>query len=248
MIVIEKLEKSFNGRPVLTGLDLTIKDGESLVVIGRSGCGKSVLLKHVIGLMRPDSGHVYINGDDLTAMGEKELNQLRTRFGMVFQGAALFDSLSVGENVALPLREHKDLSEDEIKARVREKLKLVELEGVEDARPSSLSGGMKKRVGLARAIAMDPEFVLYDEPTTGLDPIMADAINSLIRNLQQRLSITSVAVTHDMTSAYRIGDRIAMLHGGKIIYHGTPEQVRNCEDPVVCQFITGSASGPITQS
>ena len=167
---------------------------------------------------------------------------------MVFQGAALFDSFSVGENVALPLREHTDLPEEEIGRRVSEKLRLVELEGVENARPSSLSGGMKKRVGLARAIAMDPEFVLYDEPTTGLDPIMADAINSLIRNLQKKLSITSVAVTHDMTSAYRIGDRIAMLHDGKIIYQGTPEQVRNCEDSRVCQFITGSASSPITNS
>jgi phospholipid/cholesterol/gamma-HCH transport system ATP-binding protein len=248
MIVIEKLEKSFNGRPVLTGLDLEIKDGESLVVIGRSGCGKSVLLKHVIGLMQPEKGHVYINGSDLTKMKEKDLNKLRKKFGMVFQGAALFDSLSVGENVALPLREHTNLSDSEIGERVRGKLSLVELEGIEDARPSSLSGGMKKRVGLARAIAMDPEIVLYDEPTTGLDPIMADAINSLIRNLQERLSITSVAVTHDMTSAYRIGDRIAMLHDGKIIYQGTPEQVRDCEDARVCQFISGSASGPITDS
>ncbi len=248
MIVIERLEKSFNGQPVLRGLDLEIKDGQSLVIIGRSGCGKSVLLKHVIGLMQPDRGHVYINGSDLTRMSEKDLNRLRTKFGMVFQGAALFDSLSVGENVALPLREHTHLSDTEIRKLVSEKLGLVELEGVEDARPSSLSGGMKKRVGLARAIAMDPEIVLYDEPTTGLDPIMADAINSLIRSLQKKLSITSVAVTHDMRSAYRIGDSIAMLHDGKIIYQGTPEQVRNCPDPRVCQFISGNASGPITDS
>ncbi|KPJ59414.1 MAG: ABC transporter [Latescibacteria bacterium DG_63] len=248
MIVIEGLEKSFDGRPVLRGLDLTIQDGESLVVIGRSGCGKSVLLKHLIGLMRPESGHVYIDGNDLTTMREEQLNELRKRFGMVFQGAALFDSLSVGENVALPLREHTRLSEKDIRKRVSEKLGLVELEGIEDARPSSLSGGMKKRVGLARAIAMDPEFVLYDEPTTGLDPIMADAINSLIRNLQKKLSITSVAVTHDMRSAYRIADKIAMLHDGKIIYKGTPDEIRRCQDSRVCQFISGSASGPITDS
>lgn len=248
MIVIEKLEKSFGEQSVLKELDLTIQDGESLVVIGRSGCGKSVLLKHIIGLMRPERGHIYINGHDVTIMSETELNELRRRFGMVFQGAALFDSLSVAENVALPLREHTVLSEKEIVERVTEKLRLVELEGVEAARPASLSGGMKKRVGLARAMAMDPEFVLYDEPTTGLDPVMADAINSLIRNLQKKLSITSVAVTHDMTSAYKIGDRIAMLHDGKVIYQGTPEQVRNCENAIVCQFITGSASGPITSS
>jgi phospholipid/cholesterol/gamma-HCH transport system ATP-binding protein len=248
MIVIEKLEKSFNGQRVLRELDLTIQSRESLVVIGRSGCGKSVLLKHVIGLMRPDGGHVYIDSDDVTAMSEPELNVLRKRFGMVFQGAALFDSLTVGENIALPLREHTTLSEGEILDRVRGKLRLVGLEGIEGASPASLSGGMKKRVGLARAIAMDPEFVLYDEPTTGLDPIMADAINTLIRTLQRQLSITSVAVTHDMRSAYRIGDTIAMLHDGKIIYKGTPDEIRKCEDPIVCQFITGNASGPMSQS
>jgi len=248
MIAIEKLEKSFNGHRVLNGLDLTIQSGESLVVIGRSGCGKSVLLKHIIGLMRPDRGHVYVDQNDVTTMGEIELNELRKRFGMVFQGAALFDSLTVGENIALPLREHTSLSESEIRERVKEKLRLVELEGIEGASPSSLSGGMKKRVGLARAIAMDPEFVLYDEPTTGLDPIMADAINALIRSLQGRLSITSVAVTHDMRSAYKIGDKIAMLHDGKIIYEGTPDEIRKCEDAVVCQFISGSASGPMTNS
>lgn len=248
MIVIERLEKSFNGQRVLRGLDLTIQAGESLVVIGRSGCGKSVLLKHIIGLMRPDSGHVYIDGKDVTVMNETELNELRKRFGMVFQGAALFDSLTVGENVALPLREHTPLSENEILDRVKEKLGLVGLEGIEGAGPASLSGGMKKRVGLARAMAMDPEFILYDEPTTGLDPIMADAINDLIRSLQEKLSITSVAVTHDMRSAYKIGDKIAMLHDGKIIYEGTPDEIRKCEDATVCQFITGSASGPMTNS
>jgi phospholipid/cholesterol/gamma-HCH transport system ATP-binding protein len=246
VIVVKELEKSFDSKRVLNGLDLTITDGESLVVIGRSGCGKSVLLKHIIGLMKPDNGHIYIDERDITVMREDELSELRKRFGMVFQGAALFDSLSVAENVALPMREHGQMSEDVIRDRVKEKLRLVGLEGIEDVHPASLSGGMKKRVGLARAMAIDPEFILYDEPTTGLDPIMADAINDLIRNLQKKLSITSVAVTHDMRSAYKIGDRIAMLHDGKIIYEGSPKDIQKCEDPVVCQFITGSASGPLT--
>jgi len=248
MISIDRLEKSFNGQQVLKGLDLKIDTGESMVVIGRSGCGKSVLLKHIIGLIQPDRGHVYVDGRDVGSMGEIELITLRKRFGMVFQGAALFDSLSVGENIALPLREHTHLSEDEIRERVKEKLRLVGLAGVENASPASLSGGMKKRVGLARAIAMDPEIVLYDEPTTGLDPIMADAINDLIRDLQENLSITSVSVTHDMKSAYKIGDRIAMLHDGRIIYEGTPDDIRKCENAVVCQFISGSATGPLTDS
>jgi phospholipid/cholesterol/gamma-HCH transport system ATP-binding protein len=246
VITIEKLVKSFGDQEVLTGLDLSVRDGESLVIIGRSGCGKSVLLKHIIGLMRPDSGHIYIGDRDVTTMREVELNELRKKFGMVFQGAALFDSLTVAENVALPMREHGVMSEEEIRSRVSEKLKLVGLEDIETLRPASLSGGMKKRVGLARAMAIDPEFILYDEPTTGLDPIMADAINDLIRRLQETLSITSVSVTHDMKSAYRIADRIAMLHSGRIIYDGTPKDIQKCEDPVVCQFISGSASGPLT--
>ena len=248
MIVVKELQKCFGSKKVLNGLDITITDGESMVIIGRSGCGKSVLLKHIIGLLRPDSGHIYIDERDITSMNEAELSGLRKRFGMVFQGAALFDSLTVAENVALPMREHGQMSEKMIRDRVKEKLGLVGLEGVEDVHPASLSGGMKKRVGLARAMAIDPEFILYDEPTTGLDPIMADAINELIRNLQRKLSITSVAVTHDMRSAYKIGDRIAMLHGGKIIYEGTPKELQKCEDPVVCQFISGSASGPLTDS
>ncbi|MBN1504713.1 MAG: ABC transporter ATP-binding protein [Candidatus Eisenbacteria bacterium] len=248
MIVVKQLEKRFGGKRVLNGVDLTITDGESLVVIGRSGCGKSVLLKHIIGLLKPDRGHIFIDERDITVMRDAELNELRKRFGMVFQGAALFDSMTVAENVALPMREHAHMPEETIHDRVAEKLQLVGLEGVENVRPASLSGGMKKRVGLARAMAIDPEFILYDEPTTGLDPIMADAINDLIRSLQKRLAITSVAVTHDMRSAYRIGDRIAMLHDGKIIYEGTPKEIQKCEDPVVCQFISGSASGPLTDA
>jgi phospholipid/cholesterol/gamma-HCH transport system ATP-binding protein len=248
VIIVKQLEKRFGAQKVLNGLDLTITDGESLVIIGRSGCGKSVLLKHIIGLLRPDSGHIFIDERDITAMNDVELNELRKRFGMVFQGAALFDSMTVAENVALPMREHARMSERAIRDRVTEKLRLVGLEGVEGVHPASLSGGMKKRVGLARAMAIDPEFILYDEPTTGLDPIMADAINDLIRSLQKKLAITSVAVTHDMRSAYKIGDRIAMLHDGKIIYEGTPTEIQKCEDPMVCQFIAGSASGPLTDS
>ncbi len=248
MIIVKQLEKSFAGKKVLNGLDLTITDGESLVIIGRSGCGKSVLLKHIIGLLRPDSGHIFIDERDITVMKDAELSELRKRFGMVFQGAALFDSMTVAENVALPMREHARMPESEIRGRVTEKLRMVGLEGVEDVHPASLSGGMKKRVGLARAMAIDPEFILYDEPTTGLDPIMADAINDLIRSLQKKLTITSVAVTHDMRSAYKIGDRIAMLNEGKIIYEGTPQEIQKCEDPAVCQFISGSGSGPLTDS
>jgi len=248
VIVVKQLEKKFGAKKVLNGLDLTITDGESLVIIGRSGCGKSVLLKHIIGLLKPDSGHIFIDERDITAMKDAELNELRKRFGMVFQGAALFDSMTVAENVALPMREHSRMTEAAIRERVTEKLSMVGLEGVEDVHPASLSGGMKKRVGLARAMAIDPEFILYDEPTTGLDPIMADAINDLIRSLQRKLAITSVAVTHDMRSAYKIGDKIAMLHDGKIIYEGAPKEIQKCEDPVVCQFISGSASGPLTDS
>jgi phospholipid/cholesterol/gamma-HCH transport system ATP-binding protein len=247
VIIVKQLQKSFAGKKVLDGLDLTITDGESLVIIGRSGCGKSVLLKHIIGLLRPDSGHIFIDERDITVMKDAELSELRKRFGMVFQGAALFDSMTVAENVALPMREHARMPESEIRGRVTEKLRMVGLEGVEDVHPASLSGGMKKRVGLARAMAIDPEFILYDEPTTGLDPIMADAINDLIRSLQKKLTITSVAVTHDMRSAYKIGDRIAMLHEGKIIYEVRP-RIQKCEDPAVCQFISGSVSGPLTDS
>jgi len=217
-----------------------------MVVIGGSGSGKSVLMKHVIGLLRPDSGQVLIDGQDITKLSEAELNELRKRFGMLFQGAALFDSLSVWENVGFSLLEHTDLDEAEIRRIVAEKLRMVGLEGIEDMRPAELSGGMKKRVGLARAIAMSPEILLYDEPTTGLDPIMADVINDLILEMKRKLQVTSLTITHDMKSAYKIADRIAMLYRGKIIQVGTPEEIKNSPNPVVQQFITGSAVGPIT--
>lgn len=237
--------KSFEENIVLDNVDMEIKSRETIVVIGRSGCGKSVLLKHIIGLMRPDRGKIYIDNLEITGMNERELNKVREKFGMLFQSAALFDSLTVGENVAFGLRRQTDMNNEEIEKIVREKLALVELENVQDMKPAELSGGMRKRVGLARAIAMDPHIVLYDEPTTGLDPIMADAINNLIIDLQKKLDITSIVVTHDMVSAYKIADRIAMLYEGKIIDIGIPDEIRNTKNPVVKQFITGSAHGPI---
>ena len=244
-IKIVDIEKSFGDNKVLRGTNLSIKKGETIVIIGRSGCGKSVLLKHMIGLLKPDRGEVYVNGMEVTALGQGRLFELRQKFGMLFQSSALFDSLTVWENVGLGLIKHTDLSKEEIRSRAAEKLALVGLRGIEDVKPAELSGGMKKRVGLARAIAMDPEIVLYDEPTTGLDPIMADVINELICNLKRTLSITSVVVTHDMTSAYKIGDRIAMLYEGQIIYDGTPEDVKCCGHPVIQQFVEGRAEGPI---
>lgn len=245
MIEIKDVFKSFRDNHVLKGVDLTIKKGETIVIIGRSGCGKSVLLKLIMGLLKPDAGKIFISGDEITSWNDNQLNKLRQRFGMLFQASALFDSMTVDENVGLGLREHTGLSEEQISQKVKEKLKLVGLSGVEEQKPAELSGGMKKRVGLARAIAMDPEYVLYDEPTTGLDPIMADVINDLIIRLRNTLSITSIAVTHDIVSAYKIADRIAMLYDGNIIFVGTPEELKNTDSPVVRQFIEGSAEGPI---
>jgi len=245
MIEIKEVYKSFGNNQVLNGVDLNINQGETIVILGRSGCGKSVLLKHIIGLMKPDKGQIFIDGEEITAYSYEKLSNLRRKFGMLFQGAALFDSMTVEENVGLGLTEHTALSREKIKEIVKEKLRLVGMAGVENLKPAELSGGMKKRVGLARAIAMDPEFVLYDEPTTGLDPIMADVINELVISLRNTLKITSIAVTHDIVSAYKIADRIAMLYEGKIIWVGTPQETKNSTDPVVMQFIHGSSVGPI---
>jgi phospholipid/cholesterol/gamma-HCH transport system ATP-binding protein len=245
VIEIRNLVKNFGDQPVLRGLDLTIQTGESIVIIGRSGCGKSVLLKQLIGLLYPDSGEILIDGEDLTLMDEKELYKTRHKFGVLFQSAALFDSMTVEENISLGLREHTNLPADQIAAIVTAKLTMVGLPGIEKAKPSELSGGMRKRVGLARAIAMDPQYVLYDEPTTGLDPIMADIINEMIIRLNEQLKVTSIVVTHDMTSAYKIADRIVMLHRGIIIFDGTPEQVKKTDNLVVRQFVEGRAEGPI---
>jgi phospholipid/cholesterol/gamma-HCH transport system ATP-binding protein len=246
MIEIADLHKSFGSLQVLRGVNLTVEKGESMTVIGGSGSGKSVLIKHIIGLLFPDKGQVTVAGQVLNDLDEQQLNELRKKFGMLFQMAALFDSLTVWENVGFGLKQHTQLSDAEIRAVATEKLALVGLKDVEDKMPSELSGGMKKRVGLARAIAMDAAIILYDEPTTGLDPIAADAINDLIVGLRKKLGVTSVAITHDMHSAYKISDRIAMLYKGEILEVGTPDQIRNTTNPIVRQFITGSAVGPIT--
>lgn len=248
MIEIINLCKSFNEHQVLEDLNLIIKEGETQVIIGRSGCGKTVLLKHIVGMLRPDSGQVIVDNQDITRFNEEEFNRLRLKFGMLFQGSALFDSLTVGENVGFTLYEHSDLDELTIAKRVKESLELVGLRGVEKLMPAELSGGMKKRVGLARAICARPGIILYDEPTTGVDPIMADAINTLIRQLHDKLEVTSIAVTHDMVSAYKIADRISMLYDGQIIESATPLEIKKSKNPIVQQFITGAAHGPITGS
>ncbi len=246
MIEIKNICRSFGSHKVIDGLDLTINTGESMVIIGRSGCGKSVLLKHMIGLLKPDSGSVMVNGVDMAKAGSRTLNDVRKDFGMLFQGAALFDSLNVFENVSFRLIEHTDMSIDDMKKRVAECLAMVGLRGIENVKPAALSGGMKKRVGLARAISMEPKIILFDEPTTGVDPVTGDLINNLIRGLHDTLKTTSVTVTHDMKSAYRIADRIAMLYDRKIIAIGTPDEIKNSDDPVVRQFINGDSKGPIT--
>ena len=246
MIKIKNLHKSFNGQEVLRGVNLHIKKGETIVIIGRSGCGKSVLLKHLIGLLYPDMGEVIVDGNEVSDMQGKTLDEFRKNFGMLFQGAALFDSLNVFENVGFAYLEHSKLPMEEIKVQVEKALSSVDLADVGDKMPAELSGGMKKRVGLARAICNHPKIILYDEPTTGLDPIMSDMINDLIIRLHTQLKVTSVVVTHDMTSAYKVGTKIAMLYDGKIISVGTPDEIKNTSDPIVRQFITGAANGPIT--
>lgn len=245
MIEIIDLRKSFGRNHVLRGANLKVEKGESMVVIGGSGSGKSVLIKHIIGTLKPDSGSVLIDGVDIANLSENELYETRKRFGMLFQMSALFDSMKVWENVAFALMRHGKLKEKDAKEIAGEKLRMVGLIGAENLMPSELSGGMKKRVGLARAIAHSPEILLYDEPTTGLDPIMADAINDLIIEMKQKLLVTSVAITHDMRSAYKIADRIAMLYEGRIIATGTPDEIKNTDNATVRQFITGSAVGPI---
>ena len=241
MIEVCELKKSFGPQPTLDGVSFGIEKGDSLVIIGRSGCGKSVLLKHIIGLLQPDSGRVVIDGEDITQMNERDLIRVRSKFGMVFQGAALFDSMSVAENVSFALRRQKKFTEKEITQKVAEALEMVELPGVEKKKPSELSGGMRKRVGLARAIIYQPEIVLYDEPTTGLDPIVSDSIDKLIIRVRESLKVTTVVVTHDMRSARRVGRRIVMLHNKRIYVTGTPDDIFTSNDPVVKQFINGIA-------
>jgi phospholipid/cholesterol/gamma-HCH transport system ATP-binding protein len=248
MIELIDVYKSFNHHQVLNGVSLKINTGETRVIIGRSGCGKSVTLKIITGILSPDKGTAIVDGKDVTKLRGKELDQLRFNIGLVFQGGALFDSLTVYENVGFVLREYGSLDEKEIRKRVSESLSLVALEGIEELKPAELSGGMKKRVALARALCMRPKIILYDEPTTGVDPITADAINNLICEVRDKLKVTSIVVTHDMVSAYKVADKISMLYQGKIIEEGTPEEIVSTKNPVVYQFTSGSSQGPITES
>jgi len=237
MIKVEGLYKSFGEKKVLQGASLEVQRGESMVVIGGSGTGKSVLIKCIIGLLKPDAGKAYVNGQEVTSMKERALNEMRKMCGMLFQGGALFDSMLVWENVGFGLKEHTRMKDEEIREVAIEKLKLVGLPDVADLKPSELSGGMMKRVSLARAICMDPEILFYDEPTTGLDPIMADVINNLIISLKKKINVTSIAITHDMVSAYKIADKIAMLYEGRIIEVGTPDEIRTSETEIVKHFV-----------
>lgn len=241
MIEVRDLHKSFGPQRVLNGTTLRIQKGESVVIIGRSGGGKSILLKHIIGLLHPDAGEVVIDGENISAMNERQLLNVRRKFGMLFQSAALFDSMTVAENVGFVLSRDRSCTAQEVAKKVAEALEMVELPGIEQKKPAELSGGMRKRVGLARAIVYRPEIVLYDEPTTGLDPVVSDSIDQLIVNVRERLHVTTVAVTHDMRSARRIGQRIMMLHEGRIYFEGTPDAVFGSTDPVVERFVAGVA-------
>ena len=245
MIKIIDLKKYFNSKKVLDGVNLEIEKGKITVIIGRSGEGKSVLIKHIIGLLKPDFGEIFLDGQDITKMTERELNEVHRRFGMLFQGAALFDSMTVGENVAFPLREHTEMPENDLKNIIIEKLRKVGLKNVENMMPADLSGGMKKRVGLARAISMDPEIVLFDEPTTGLDPVMSDNIATLILDTQRDLKTTYIVITHDIPLTYKIADKIAMLHEGRIVEQGDVDYMKSSPNPILRQFLEGRSEGPI---
>ncbi len=239
-IIASGIEKSFDGKQVLRGLSLEVNEGETVVVLGGSGEGKSVFLRHLNGLLRPDAGEVIVGGITLNQLNEYQLGAIRKQVGMVFQSSALFDSLTVYENVSFPLTEYTDYSENEVRDRVRELLQMLELEGTEVLYPAELSGGMKKRVALARALALEPKALLYDEPTSGLDPIVARKINLLMRHLQNRLGLTSVAVTHDLRSALMVGDRFALLHGGKFRVIGTETEIRSSRDELMQEFLTAA--------
>jgi phospholipid/cholesterol/gamma-HCH transport system ATP-binding protein len=239
MISVRQLTKTLGSQQVLRGIDLEIATGETCVIIGRSGCGKSVLLKHLIGLFQPTSGEVWVEGEEITHLAERQLGGIRKKLGMLFQSGALFDSMNVEENLAFPLREAGVKSEREIRERVSEALEMVDLAGEQKKMPEKLSGGMRKRVGLARTIVGRPGCILYDEPTTGLDPIASDSINHLIRRLQKRLQVTSVVVTHDMRTAFTTADRIALMHEGRIYFHGSVDALKAAQDPVITDFIHG---------
>ena len=246
-ISIRDLQKSFGPKLVLDGVNVDVAPAESLVIIGGSGTGKSVLLKHVIGLLKPDAGTIQVDGVAVETLGNREITEFRRKFGMAFQEGALFDSMTIWQNVAFPLQRLTQMSHEEINDRVHECLEMVRLEGVEEKLPSQLSGGMRRRVGFARAIAHEPEILLFDEPTTGLDPVTTALIDEVIVGLNDRMKTTTVTITHDMESAFRIGDRIAMIHKGKIIASAPPEEFRRLEDPRVQQFIHGHAEGPLSE-
>ena len=237
MIEIQDVKKGFGDNAVLRGVNLNIAKGITLVIIGRSGCGKSVLLKNIIGLLKPDSGNILIEGQNITTMDEKGIYEIRKKFGFLFQGAALFDSMNVEENIGLALKENTNMKADEIKHVVAEKLELVGLPNIEKMKPSDLSGGMKKRVSLARSLATNPEYILYDEPTTGLDPVMSDQIDDLIKDLSEKLKVTSIVVTHDIFSVYDVADEVAMMFEGKIYFHGTPKELTETDDQLIRDFL-----------
>lgn len=242
MIAVRGLTKRIGTQEILRGVDLEVAPGETLVIIGRSGGGKSVLLKNLLGLMQPNEGEIYIDGQNIIGMSERQLAAIRRKVGILFQGGALFDSMTVEENIAFPLREAGLRDNQLIEQKVAEMLEVIELQGQEKKMPVNLSGGMKKRVGLARAIVNRPSCILYDEPTSGLDPVVSDSINRLIRRLQERYRVTSVVVTHDMKSAYDVGDHIAYLHQGRIYFHGTPEEIQTSPDPIIQDFLIGRST------
>jgi phospholipid/cholesterol/gamma-HCH transport system ATP-binding protein len=239
VIRLVDVHKSFGPKKVLEGFSLDVAEGETMVIIGYSGSGKSVAIKHIVGLLEPDSGTVFVDGKEVPKLTRPDLYDLRAQIGYVFQFAALFDSMSIGDNVAMGLRKEHKMSEEEILSRVSESLELVDLPGVEEKFPAELSGGMRKRVGIARAIARRPKYILYDEPTTGLDPVTSAVIDQLMVRTREKLGVTSIVITHDMRSAYNVGSRIAMLYEGKVRQVGTVEEIKHTKDPIVCQFIEG---------
>ena len=243
MIKVCSLKKRIGQQEILSGVDLEVRTGETLAIIGRSGGGKSVLLKHLVGLMEPDTGEIWIQGQNIIGMTERQLGEIRKKVGILFQGGALFDSMTVEDNIAFPLREAGERDPRVLRAKVGEMLEVMEMEGQEEKMPESLSGGMKKRVGLARAIIRRPSCVLYDEPTAGLDPVVADSINRLIRRLQERFGMTSIVVTHDMKSAFDVADQIAYLHEGHIYFHGTPSELQQSTDRLIQDFLLGRSEG-----